>query len=880
MQGLSSIYSLCDFHFHDDLLNGNRKFVESFLDQIRGKSYTWESFFEPYGLDKELLARMAGAGCRLVKYGIQSFSKVMLGKMGRAPRPEKIISVVIDTYSLGMSTHYDMLIGHPGETQEDHRTNLRIVEEIYDKTGDKLHFSLNPFYLAAGSAIYRNPQKFGVQVVYASPEDCAPQMSEALRQCPAYAVGYISDVPREVTMQRMKELSLILKKHGKNYLYLGQDTLPERKPRVMLPPLDEVKRREEPRSVKVANEGQTMNLSSTQNTKAALKDHGLGGKTLAAGTATCEAIGRMLQLSPPYQVVSAAWVDHALDFAVSAEAEKTYVVRMERRAPHSQGLVLTSRLCIFSRGKDLPADLAQAIIRAAQGPLKAASTDALAFLVARDPESGRPGLAMPPSADEKKRPNSLLDTWGASDSYADFFAGGEVARSQLDSIDPSKLFQFIQHCDSECLYVNPHSLGAIVTLVNYPWDDRVREPSKPYEQGLANLSDLDFVEEGMITTDLDENDVIFGNPSKLKKLLDHATSRPNPDGRLLFVSNTCVPTVIGDDVESVVKRVRSATGKQILYLTVSPRSMTNVFTDLLVDRRLRAEARAEAAPANTVNLIGFSGVRGRRELEGLLALAGIRVNVRVLPDLDTNLIENLPKAQLNVLCPNQLWQHLYDQILQGTRIAHIVPPAPYGWKATRQWLLEIASFFGIEQQALGAFDKYVSSIVPQYEGLRKRAGELRLGFVVRDEQAYYLTSPASTWGIPLLSSVEEMGFGIDILVRASEPQIAQEAARSIRKELTDPSRHSIRAFDSFAFLRQRLKDSPAQAFLTYHFFDWRLSEAAKGFFSTQHFEMGVQGALRTLERLIGVCRTPFYCRYSKYLVRTSLGLHTLLQKHP
>jgi nitrogenase molybdenum-iron protein alpha/beta subunit len=141
--------------------------------------------------------------------------------------------------------------------------------------------------------------------------------------------------------------------------------------------------------------------------------------------------------------------------------------------------------------------------------------------------------------------------------------------------------------------------------VNYPWDDRVREPSKPYEQGLANLSDLDFVEEGMITTDLDENDVIFGNPSKLKKLLDHATSRPNPDGRLLFVSNTCVPTVIGDDVESVVKRVRSATGKQILYLTVSPRSMTNVFTDLLVDRRLRAEARAEAAPANTVATVSW-----------------------------------------------------------------------------------------------------------------------------------------------------------------------------------------------------------------------------------------------------------------------------------
>ena len=33
------------------------------------------------------------------------------------------------------------------------------------------------------------------------------------------------------------------------------------------------------------------------------------------------------------------------------------------------------------------------------------------------------------------------------------------------------------------------------------------------------------------------------------------------------------------------------------------------------------------------------------------------------------------------------------------------------------------------------------------------------------------------------------------------------------------------------------------------------------------------GAVRTLERLLGVCRTSYYRRYAKYLGRTAVGLH-------
>ena len=97
--------------------------------------------------------------------------------------------------------------------------------------------------------------------------------------------------------------------------------------------------------------------------------------------------------------------------------------------------------------------------------------------------------------------------------------------------------------------------------------------------------------------------------------------------------------------------------------------------------------------------------------------------------------------------------------------------------------------------------------------------------------------------------------------------------RNVIKELfAEPGRHTIRAFDSFAFLRHRLAESEAAAFLSYQFFDWRLTEAGKAMFSIQHLEMGVPGAVRSLERLLQVCETSFYRRYSKHLGRTAEGL--------
>lgn len=594
----------------------------------------------------------------------------------------------------------------------------------------------------------------------------------------------------------------------------------------------------------------------------------LAGRVVAAGKQSCARLSDLLNLGADerVEVHAVAWVDHALEVEIGLQDVGSWTLRIEQRVAESKGLILTGKLNAYFRGNVDPV-LAALLVKRASSRLDLLDMSSLADALAGDPDLGAPGQRFPPSADSLERPQSLLNTWGGSDAYADFFANGEIARSQLDSIDPSRLFRFVQHCDAECLQVNPHAIVPIVSLVNFPWDDRKRVGAvRPgFEVGTLDQETLD---DGMVTTDLDENDVIFGSRPKLERVLQYAVTRISADNRPLFFSNTCVPAVIGEDVESTVTRVAEHSGKRILYLTVSARSMVTVFREFFVDYRLQIEREATAPDVNAVNLIGFARGTATEELIAELAELGVRVNVCFLPEVRVETLMQLPRASLSILYPNSAWQHHYDQLTFQSRTPSLVLDAPYGMAASAEWVDAIAAALGRSQHS-GALDAEAGG---EWESLRGKAARHTLGVVVRDQEAFHLTTPSRNWGIPLLRVLEEMGFRLEILVGVSNKRVANRAAREIRAAFDDQTRHSVFAFDGFPLLMRRMHDSPASAYFSYHFFDWRITSAGKAVFSLQQFEMGRRGAIRSLKRLLRVCETSYYRRYSKFLHRRASGL--------
>lgn len=599
----------------------------------------------------------------------------------------------------------------------------------------------------------------------------------------------------------------------------------------------------------------------------------LVGSITAGGAATRKALSMLLGLEGsglPYRVRAAAWKDQALVAAVTLSDDKELLFSFDRRTDETEGIIKTEHVVVSYSGGDVPRDLVE-VLEAVGAPRVAAyDMEGLAGLLAADPEAGKPGLPVPSRDEQDNRPRSLLDTWGESDAYADFFAGGEIARSQLDSLDPTNLFVFVQHSDQECNHVNPHSVAPIMWLVNYPWEERTRwdRAARP-EGGFTNFDAVD----SMLSTDLTENDVIMGNPGKVRKVLEKGVEVSKKLDKTLFFSNTCVPVVTGEDVESEVKRAQGGCEDcPILYLTVTPRAMVNVFHDILVTKRLEAETKTGPRAGNVINLVGYPRNRAHDELEAMLSTVGIERNVSLLPDLNFDLVEEMPKAALNVCLSNSTWQHLYDQLTFESKTPLISPLPPYGMAGSRAWLRAILDALKLDGDVDAAMETLAAPLQGRWDRFVEEAKGYRVALVIRASETYYLTKPTFSWGVPIVAALEEMGFSIDVFLKLDNREEAAKAAREVHGTFAHPERHTIKGFNTMEMMFARLAEAPSDALLTYHFFDWRASQAGMNTFSLQQFEPGVAGALRTLERLVGICRTPYYRRYAQYLQRTPEGL--------
>ncbi|MDD5305469.1 MAG: hypothetical protein PHS14_20405, partial [Elusimicrobia bacterium] len=112
-------------------------------------------------------------------------------------------------------------------------------------------------------------------------------------------------------------------------------------------------------------------------------------------------------------------------------------------------------------------------------------------------------------------------------------------------------------------------------------------------------------------------------------------------------------------------------------------------------------------------------------------------------------------------------------------------------------------------------------------------------------------------GAPLATMVAEMGFGIDLVYydRHGEEPALPSALKDAR----------VSVFRSPWELERALREIDSAAVYSDIYFDWRISRAGKARFASKDFEMGLEGARRTFEKLLPLCRLPFYRQYASHL---------------
>ena len=154
------------------------------------------------------------------------------------------------------------------------------------------------------------------------------------------------------------------------------------------------------------------------------------------------------------------------------------------------------------------------------------------------------------------------------------------------------------------------------------------------------------------TTDLSENDIIFGGEKRLYKAILEVKQRYNPAA--VFVYSTCVTALIGDDLDAVCQAA-----SQKAEIPVIPVNSPGFIGSKNLGNRVGGEALLEyvvgtAEPEYTtpydINLIGEYNIAG--EMWGVLPLfekLGIRVLAKITGDARYQEVAYAHRAKLNVM---------------------------------------------------------------------------------------------------------------------------------------------------------------------------------------------------------------------------------------
>ena len=180
-------------------------------------------------------------------------------------------------------------------------------------------------------------------------------------------------------------------------------------------------------------------------------------------------------------------------------------------------------------------------------------------------------------------------------------------------------------------------------------------------------------------------------------------------------------------------------------------------------------------------------------------------------------------------------------------------------EGTRECLRSIAAAAGKEKEFERAWAAKLETFLPGWEELKREAAEHRLAFVVSEASLPRLLELRYGHGAPLAAAAREMGFGIDLLYfdRHGEAPVLPEGLKGA----------TVTTFRAPWELERVLREGTFSAVYSDIFFDWRIARAGKARFSSREFEMGLEGARRSLDRLLAACRLPFYRRHAAHLSR-------------
>ncbi|MEP7123260.1 MAG: nitrogenase component 1 [Byssovorax sp.] len=531
--------------------------------------------------------------------------------------------------------------------------------------------------------------------------------------------------------------------------------------------------------------------------------------------------------------------------------------------PGSPGFLATPDFTLVLRGDTSP--LADQILRYCAKKLARLPYERLLALVpadiiedpalggAFDPHGHRAahgdnGNEWPPADPDDSYMNTIGFGYAPPGAWRNFFQGHENSYGGIENARGyCQKFEgkvaYVSHTEIECAMSSPTRDDGSIQFWNHlaPIPSTARNPREDWGQFLF--------------TDMQETEVIKGGAARLDEALASlADSGYMPD--VVVLPMTCTTQVIGDDTGRSVEKLKKRGNFRVLNNADSKE--TDLFAVLLKEASERTGFKATAQIPRSVNLMGFPLMPGYQPFIDLLTGAGVTINSRILPKVTADEVQNFMAAELTVLFD---WPHLdatYTRMLDGLGVKLLRPPPPIGVANTRAFFAELGAALGDP----GLFDAQLDArwkvLEPTWNRLQKKARTHRLGLIGAESLVTKWLETRQMFGVKMLELLEEMGFGVDLVMVPQKGRVA-------RQRMTEEGRRRTIWVESAEELEVVLTSSDAAAYYTEAFFDRRLSRSGRNLFSVREFgRIGLDGAVDALRLLVSACEVPFFRTYGRY----------------
>jgi len=154
------------------------------------------------------------------------------------------------------------------------------------------------------------------------------------------------------------------------------------------------------------------------------------------------------------------------------------------------------------------------------------------------------------------------------------------------------------------------------------------------------------------TTDINELDVIYGAEKRLFKSIREITEKYDPPA--IFVYQTCVTGLIGDDIEAVCKRASEKFGKPVIPVNApgfaGPKNLGNKLgAEALLDYVVGTVEPTTTTPYD-INIIGEYNLSGELwQIKPLLDALGVRILSCISGDGRYNEVASAHRAKANMM---------------------------------------------------------------------------------------------------------------------------------------------------------------------------------------------------------------------------------------